>query len=90
MLMPIPCFRCSIAIIVIGCLVLVVFPDGDFDTLTSKAFAKWRGLNNSWELLGRVDLELVRERPGQDRRFASVYSRRSTCTTIAYVDEAHA
>ena len=49
-----------------------ILPDGYLYALSGEGFAKRRGLNNSRELLRRIDLELVGEDVGEDRCLASV------------------
>lgn len=79
----------SIAIIASIIVVLVVLSDGNLDTLTSKDLGQWRRLDDTRELLCAVNLEFIRERPGQDRSGASVDGRMWSAAH-ADIDEAHA
>jgi hypothetical protein len=60
--------ECS-SIIVLTCILLrpSIFPDRDLDALCCEALAQGRALDHSRELLGREDLELIREGIRQDR-----------------------
>lgn len=76
----------SLRIVFVVGIALVVFPNWDLDTLARKCLAEASRFYNTRELLRRVNLELVRERPSEDWS-SLLYD--TSAHWIADINEAH-